>query len=511
MSNWSAGYVADIGYTFGYYNELDPVRARLAFLYAGLKFPEIKTACELGFGQGMSVNILASASNVRWYGTDFNPSHADFARDLAKHSDADAFLFDDSFADFAKRDDLPEFDFIGLHGIWSWISDENRRIIVEFIRRKLKVGGILYVSYNTLPGWANFAPMRHLLTLHSEVIGSEGRGIVSRIDGAINFAEQLLDTNPQFSVVNPNVRERLNGLKEQNRHYLAHEYFNRDWHPMHFASMAEWLEPAKVSFACSASYLDHIDAINFKPEQQEFLNSIPDFMLRQSVRDFMVNQQFRKDYWVKGSRKLSPLEQIEGLREQRIILVSNPEDISLKFKGSIGEITMSEAVYKPVIEILSDRKPKTVSYMESGLKDKGVNFPQLAQAIMVLASSAHVGVAQSEKQTAKAREHTDKLNASLLNKARGSADCIFFASPVTGGGVSLGHLQQLFLLAFKQGKKSPVEYAEFAWSILSLLGHNVVKDGKPLETPEENLEELKILSTNFTEKHLPGLRALQVA
>jgi len=44
---------------------------------------------------------------------------------------------------------LPDFDYIGLHGIWSWISDENRQVIVDFIRKKLKVGGVLYISYNT--------------------------------------------------------------------------------------------------------------------------------------------------------------------------------------------------------------------------------------------------------------------------------------------------------------------------------------------------------------------------
>ena len=57
-----------------------------------------------------------------------------------------AFTFDDAFADFCQRDDLPEFDYIGLHGIWSWISDDNRKIFVDFNRRKLAVGGVLYNS-----------------------------------------------------------------------------------------------------------------------------------------------------------------------------------------------------------------------------------------------------------------------------------------------------------------------------------------------------------------------------
>ena len=78
---------------------------------------------------------------------------------MAEISGSGAQLFDEAFADFCKRGDLPEFDYIGLHGIWSWISDGNRAVIVDFIRRKLKVGGVLYISYNTQPGWAAMTPM----------------------------------------------------------------------------------------------------------------------------------------------------------------------------------------------------------------------------------------------------------------------------------------------------------------------------------------------------------------
>lgn len=86
MSDWTAGYVADIGYTYGYYSELNPLRVQLAFLNAGLVPPSVGTACELGFGQGLSTNIHAAASVVSWHGTDFNPSQASFAQELAATS-----------------------------------------------------------------------------------------------------------------------------------------------------------------------------------------------------------------------------------------------------------------------------------------------------------------------------------------------------------------------------------------------------------------------------------------
>lgn len=209
MSDWTAGYVADIDYTFGYYTELNPLRLRLAFLNAGLAFPEVGVACELGFGQGLSANIHAAASVAQWHGTDFNPAQASFAQELAAASGADVRLFDQAFADFCARADLPDFDFIGLHGIWSWISDENRAHIVDFVRRKLKVGGVLFISYNTQPGWAAMVPMRGLLSQHVETMAATGQAISSRIDAALEFAKRLMATQPLYARANPQISERL--------------------------------------------------------------------------------------------------------------------------------------------------------------------------------------------------------------------------------------------------------------------------------------------------------------
>lgn len=511
MTDWTAGYVADIGYTYGYYTELNPQRVKLAFLNQGLVFPEFGTACELGFGQGVSANIHAAASVTSWHGTDFNPGQASFAQELAAASGSGARLNDDAFADFANRPDLPEFDYIGIHGIWSWISDENRRIMVDFIRNKLKVGGVLYISYNTHPGWAAFAPMRHLMTEHAEVLGTEGRGIVSRIDGALDFAEKLLATNPIFSRANPLVGDRLKKMKEHNRHYLAHEYFNRDWHPMHFATMAEWLEPAKVQYACSAHYLDHIDAVNLTADQQAFLKDIPDPMFRETTRDFMVNQQFRRDYWVRGARKLNPLEQAEALRQQKVILSAHRPDISLKVTGSLGEATLTETIYTPILDLLADHKARTLGQIEQALKDKGIAFNQLTQAALVLTGGGNLVLVQDDSVINKARKQTDKLNAHLINKARGSNDISYLASPVTGGGLTVNRFQQLFLLSIAQGKKQPAEWAQYVWQTIAAQGQKLVKEGKTLDTPEENLAELTSQATTFAEKQLPILKALQIA
>jgi len=510
MTNWSDGYIAEIDYTFGYYQELNPVRVPLAFLQAGLIAPTINYACELGFGQGVSANIHAAASVTQWTGTDFNPAQAGFAQELTNISGSNAQFFDEAFADYCNRTDLPDFDYIGLHGIWSWISDDNRAVIVDFIRRKLKVGGVLYISYNTMPGWATMVPLRDLLAEHAKVLGAKGSGILPRIDSALDFFEQLLTVNPAYVRANPQIAEQLKKLKTQNRHYLAHEFFNHDWSPMTFSSMATWLEPAKLSFACSAHYIDYLDGLNLTNDQQNFLKTIPDQQFSETTRDFIVNQKFRRDYWVKGARKLKATQQIEGLQAIRVLLMTPRDEIVLTTQGSLGEVSLSASIYNPVLDFLADHKIKTLSQIYQAVSVTGISFQQLVQVIIVLMGSGKLSAAQDDRVIAIARKKTDNLNKYLWNKALYDSHIGVLSSPVTGGGIGINRFQQLFLLAFSKGKKQPTEWAHFVWETLNNKGEKIIKNNIMLETADENIAELTQQALTFAEKQLPILKALQI-
>lgn len=497
MADPTDGYVTDIGYTHGYYPELNPVRMRFALLNAGFESPGISKACELGFGQGLSINIHAAASGTHWYGTDFNAAHAGFARQLAAASGADVDLHEDSFEAFAGRADLPPFDHIGLHGVWSWISDRNRTVIVDLIRRKLKPGGVLYVGYNTLPGRAAFAPVRHLLAEHVHRAGPAGRGIVERIDDAIAFSDRLLATEPEYARDNPLILDRFKVLKESDRHYLAHEYFNRDWVPMHFATVARWLEPAMVSYACSANFTDHVDALKLTEAQRALLAEIGDPVFRQTARDFMVNQTFRQDYWIRDARKLPDPERTQALRGARVIATTERPDLPFKLRAvlALNKAGPGLTAYDPILDLLADRRARTLGEIEQAVGHKGISLPQIVEAVTLIASCNHIAVAQDEAATARARPRTDKFNAYAIESARSGDDVDQLASPVTGGGIRVPRTQQLFLSALRQGRTQPDDWARQAATVLAA------------EADDADLgQQARVFATDT----LPALRALQV-
>jgi predicted O-methyltransferase YrrM len=89
MANWSAGYVVDVEYTHGFYQELTPSLLAFLVLLQGVQAPDLGSSslayCELGCGQGFSTNLLAAANpHIQFHATDFNPGHIVGAQSLAQ-------------------------------------------------------------------------------------------------------------------------------------------------------------------------------------------------------------------------------------------------------------------------------------------------------------------------------------------------------------------------------------------------------------------------------------------
>ncbi len=511
MSDWTEGYFTDVGYTFGYYRELNPLHAKIALQDYNVACPEVRSACELGFGQGLSVNIHAAASTVQWYGTDFMPEQAAFAQKMAAASGAHAQLCNDSFESFAKRKDLPDFDFIGLHGIWSWISNNNRRVIVDFLKKKLKPGGVLYISYNTLPGWADFLSLRHLMAQYMLSTADPRQHRLEQVRECIAFLDRFLATNPGFALVNPNIRNRLKRMHTEDAHYLAHEYFNRDWCPMHFTDMVQWFQSIQLEYVCSARYLYHINSLNISGEQEAFLQSITDPVFKESVNDFITNRQFRMDYWIKNAREMTKKERDSVLQNQRYILTIPVSEIPLKVTGALGEMDLEPEIYKPILELMADYQPRTLRQIAEELQGKSLKFKQIYLGIMVLLGKGCMEAVQDEEHLHQTKAQTEGLNTFLCNLAKASNDIGCLSSPLTGGGIGVSRFGQLFLEAIKQDRKEPPDWAEYAWQQFSAVGNKIIKEGHTLDSPEESLAELYSLAIQFKEKSLPILRALGIA
>lgn len=513
MNQWNHGYVTEVDYTYGFYRETTPQLMCLAAALRGFAPPDLKngfTYCELGFGQGFGANLLAAANpQGDFWGTDFNPQHAAGARELASAASlSNTHWFDDSFEEFLLRE-TPDFDFIVLHGIYSWISVANRRCVVEFIRRKLKLGGLVYVSYNTLPGWASSEPLRTLLQAFDVSAAGSGQPLAQRIDAAMDFAGQLAGLKVGYFGANPDIAKRLDRMRAQNRNYLAHEYLNADWHPQYFFEVVREMEAGKLSFVGSAYLLDHVDGVNFTPQIAEKINDVTDPILRETVRDYCLNTQFRRDLFTKGGRRMSVSERDAWLQRQQYVLQVPHQGLGNTIQSGAGEVRLQQEIYEPLVNILAEGVQSFEALLQKP-ELKMIGAARLMQALTVLTGAGRVLPLIPQTKNASAPIAALRFNAKVLEES-GHADRFgFMASPVVGSGIALTRVSRLLLVAHAAGITDPAVMARRAWSSMKNVKQRVVRDGKPLESEEDNLSELTTMAEVFLKQELHVLRRLGV-
>jgi hypothetical protein len=191
-------------------------------------------------------------------------------------------------------------------------------------------------------------------------------------------------------------------------------------------------------------------------------------------------------------------------------LTAHRSKISLKTVGALGEVTLSEQIYTPILDALSDYQIKSVEQIEQIVEPLGIGIGEVWQAVIVLAGSNALAPVQDNAAIEQSKIHTEKLNLHIMKRAKYSAELEWIASPVTAGGVKLSRFQLLFLSAYVQNHKQPVEWANYVWQILVEQNHKVMKEGKILETTEENMEELTQQANTFALEQLPVFKGLGI-
>lgn len=392
MKEWMEGYESDVEYISGYYREQEPDFLNWCALSQGVEPQDLSgnfTYCELGCGMGMTTLIMAANyPQGQFYAVDFNPSHIAQARNIAKQAGLTNVVFlEKSFSQLIENPDLlPECDFIALHGIFTWISDENRQHVVALCHRHLKAGGMVYNSYNAKPGWSISEPIQKLLFTASK----QFRGTsLERFDKALDLVKQLDGVNPKFFALSQNaIKKRLDSFEVKNRHYLVHEYLHEGWRAFYFSEVADAMSAAKLEFMGAAA-LTASHARTLLPNKvKALLNEVGDRNTQELFLDVYLNASFRSDIYTRGvNGYLSQKAQLRRFASSRWMLVKPPQfdDAALAFSLSTGKYTLKKTLYVGLVERLA----------EGGVVDfreliAGLSSPEDAMRALILMYNAQM-------------------------------------------------------------------------------------------------------------------------
>ena len=515
LAFWNEGYVTDVGYTINFFREMTPAWLAFTAVSLGHRPPDLSRPfrwAELGCGNGFTAAVVAAAyPQAEVWAMDFNPAHIEVARDLSQRAGlANLTFIEASFADLAETPAarMPAFDFITAHGVYSWIAPEHRRQITDFVRDRLRPGGLFYNSYNDVVGWAAMLPVRALMRTVAEATpgtSDEALGPITALIGT------LREGGAGFFKVNPAVESKLETLQRVDPRYVVHEYLNAHWHPLMFTDVAGEAAEAKCSFVGSATLTDNIETTSVPPDLLAAFRGIRDVRLKETVRDFASAQSFRRDIYRKGTNRLSTGEHLALLDEIRLIAVSDPpqDDAELTFSCSIGTLAGSREVYGPLLHALAEGPLSlTRARQTAGLADKSLN--EVLQALTLLTSAGYTHPAAPGNASA-ARTACRELNRAITATNAAGSNIRSLAAPAIGSAITVDPMDALVIGAVLDGHPPAREVlAEQLERALERTGRHILREGKAVEEPAEVRRLAREIVDATLTRGAPRLRQLGI-
>lgn len=212
--------------------------------------------------------------------------------------------------------ELGKFDYIIIHGIYSWVPDFVKDAIFEVAKNYLAPHGLIYISYNTYPGWKGKDVLRDLM-----LFAASNETALS-IAAAKDIAKAEIDANGELSAKNKLAmakgfcqamvdfstkigesesyklgisRHTIDFAKkvlsgEHSQYYVMHEYFETFNDPCYFRDF--------VAKARNHG-LDYVADTHLQTHFSQIFSSIPagmmpnDRIIKEQFADFLLNKAFR--------------------------------------------------------------------------------------------------------------------------------------------------------------------------------------------------------------------------
>ena len=191
---------------------------------------------------------------------------------------------------------LGTYDYIIAHGFYSWVDEETKNNFLRLCKKHLAENGILYMSYNTYPGWHKMDSVRALLEFANKDINTlnhrekvrHGKTVASKL-GALMLEYDTVK-NQQTSFL-----QSLRQILQKQDCYVGHDHLEPVNTPVYFHQCMDHMAEHGFTYLCDCdlnlSFPTVYDEI-LRTQLQELAPHDP--LAREQYIDFMLNTAFRK-------------------------------------------------------------------------------------------------------------------------------------------------------------------------------------------------------------------------
>lgn len=186
-----------------------------------------------------------------------------------------------------------KFDYIIVHGIWSWVPDAVKDKIFSICRNNLTEHGIAYISYNVYPGWKRQEQLREIMYFAGRDVLEEPLEARTRkgLDALKALAEILENDKGLGGGKLPAIQKILN----HNTYYVAHEYMEIFNDPIYVNGFIEWANRHRLAYIGDTDL--HASFVSWMAEHtRERILALAggDYIAKEFYSDILSDRQFRR-------------------------------------------------------------------------------------------------------------------------------------------------------------------------------------------------------------------------
>jgi cyclopropane fatty-acyl-phospholipid synthase-like methyltransferase/methyltransferase-like protein len=351
--------------------------ATLAALF-NVSTPPVVTSRILELGCGNGINLIATAQSwphSNCLGIDSSARQiADGPAIIAAVGLPNITLQQLDILEFDKS--FGTFDYIVIHGVYSWVSEEVREQLLNICQHPLAPQGVAYVSYNTYPGWYPNQLIRELMLYFHTQQFQEVRSIHPVETKQLLQLAVLLNQGKKdaFTLALQEQWERFQKTDVDN--YLRHDLLELASQPVYFYQFIEHARQHDLEYVTDIKFRDSLlgkESLLRSPIITEQLFK-GDFFAQEQYLDFFYNRKLRMSLLCHQGRAVKreldpqwlPSFYLAAVPLQEMTPAANLEPLQpLQWRKMNGQIiTIDQPLIKVTLAYLLHNYPRYITFAE---------------------------------------------------------------------------------------------------------------------------------------------------
>ena len=202
------------------------------------------------------------------------------------------------------NEDFGKFDYIIVHGVFSWVPDIVKEKIIKICNENLTEEGIAYISYNTYPGWKEPDKIREMMLYANKYFPEVSQGDkVQRGKAFISIVAEQMKIYTDVAEKKGDFIKQIEGILNMQDYYVGHEQLENINDPMYLHEFVDMLRKENLQYISDVGLRLSIASV-YNDSTIEKLQQLSqgDPVIKEQCLDYILDTKFRRSLICKGSQ-----------------------------------------------------------------------------------------------------------------------------------------------------------------------------------------------------------------